>query len=187
MKLTYEQTVKAFKEIFMNEAEPEKVKELITEDTPTLKALDEDQRLFTCVVLRPEVTDSQGHIYDEKVVEKACHDFNEHCRQGNVQHQVNTDVVVPVESWIAKADQTLGAGHIKVGDWVMTARIDDDELWGMCKDGTFNSFSCGNVSSMTTLKAGEDQLVAWAKTLKAQDPDSAHRAWTERLIAKEAA
>ena len=35
------------------------------------KALDSDKRLFTAVVLRPDVPDAHGDIYDEETVEKA--------------------------------------------------------------------------------------------------------------------
>jgi hypothetical protein len=108
-----------------------------------MKSVQEDKRLFTAVVLRPNVVDSQGETYDEEVVEKACHDYNEFCSQGNIQHLIQTSLVVPVESWVAKTDFKLGEGEVLKGDWVMTGRIDDDDIWDMCLDGTFKSWSIG--------------------------------------------
>jgi len=113
------------------------------QETPVVKSTNEHKRLFTAVVLRPNVPDYEGDIYDEEVVEKACHDFNEFCSQGNVQHLIQTDLVVPVESWIAKSDFILGEGEVKAQDWVMSARIDNDELWDMCLKGDFTGFSIG--------------------------------------------
>ncbi len=118
---------------------PEEVKE----EASIAKSYDLEKRLFTAVVLRPNVEDAHGDIYDEDVVEKACHNYNEFCSQGNVQHLIQTPLVVPVESWIAKASHPLGEGAVISGDWLMTVRVDDDELWDMCKKGDFTGFSVG--------------------------------------------
>lgn len=116
------------------------------------KSLNEDKQLFTAVVLRPNVVDSQGDIYDSETVEKACYDFNEFCRVGNLQHIVNTDLLVPVESWIAKSSHPYGDGEIIEGDWVMTMKIKDDTLWQMCKDGEFTGFSVGCSATVVYLE-----------------------------------
>ena len=112
-------------------------------ETPVIKSFDEDKMLFTAVVLRPNVEDSQGDIYDEDVVMKACHDYNEFCSQGNLQHLVQTELVTPVESWVAKSDAILGDGEVLIGDWVMPVKVKDEEIWKMCKDGSFTGFSVG--------------------------------------------
>lgn len=124
---------------------------MIPDEVPMLKSINKDKRLFTAVVLRPNTPDAHGDIYDEEVVEKACHDYNEFCRQGNIQHLIQTSLVVPVESWVAKADMQLGDGTIKKGDWVMTARVDDDTIWEMCKKGEFKGFSIGCKSLVENL------------------------------------
>lgn len=114
--------------------------------TTLAKAIEEEKRLFTAVVLRPDQYDDDGtfqDFYTQEVVEKACYDFNEFCGQGNISHYFNTDVVVPVASWISKADHALGSGEVKTGDWVMTMKIKDDTVWDMCKDGSFTGFSIG--------------------------------------------
>ncbi len=107
------------------------------------KAADEEKMHFTAVVLRPNVVDLHGDIYDEDVVEKACHDYNELCRQANLQHLVQTELATPIESYIAKSDFKLGDGEVLKGDWVMTMKVKDDAIWKMCKDGTFTGFSVG--------------------------------------------
>jgi hypothetical protein len=115
------------------------------------KSVDVEKRHFTAVVLRPNDTDLHGDIYDEDCVEKACHDYNEVCRKANLQHLIQTELATPIESYIAKADFKLGNGDVKAGDWVMTMKIRDDELWDMCKDGTFTGFSVGCMATTETI------------------------------------
>lgn len=110
------------------------------------KGVDEEKRLFKCVVLRPGQFDNDGinqDFYSEAVVEKGCHDFNMYCQQNNIQHLFNTDLVKVAESFIADIDYPLGAGEVLKGDWVMTIKVFDDDIWDMCKDGTFTGFSIG--------------------------------------------
>ena len=114
-----------------------------TESKGIAKAADIEKRHFTAIVLRPNEADLQGDIYDEECVEKACHQYNELCRKANIQHLTQTELATPIESYIAKADFTLGGGQVKTGDWILTMKVHDDELWEMCKDGTFTGFSVG--------------------------------------------
>lgn len=115
------------------------------------KAVDVEKQHFTAVVLRPDVPDLQGDIYSPEVVEDACHSYNEICRKANLQHLVQTDLATPIESYIAKSDFKLGEGQVKEGDWVMTMKIKDPELWQMCKDGKFTGFSVGCMASTEKL------------------------------------
>lgn len=125
----------------------------ITTTCDVAKSINEEERLFTAVVLRPDVVDAHGDIYSKDVVKKACHDYVTYCMNQNVQHQVDvekSDVAV-VESWIAPADFTLGSGEVKAGDWVMTVRVDNEDIWKACKKGTFTGFSVGCASMMEIL------------------------------------
>ncbi len=115
------------------------------------KAVDVEKRHFTAVVLRPNEVDLHGDIYDEEVVEKACHDYNELCRQGNIQHLIQTELATPIESYVAKSDFALGTGEVKAGDWVLTMKIKDDELWEMCKSGDFTGFSVGCMGTVEAI------------------------------------
>jgi len=111
-----------------------------------VKSFEEDKKLFKCVVLRPEQYDDDGtnqDFYSFEVVEKACHDFNMYCQQGNIQHLFNTEVIKVAESFIADVDYPLGDGEILKGDWVMSVKVFDDDIWELCKDGTFTGFSIG--------------------------------------------
>ena len=69
--------------------------------------------------------------------------FLRFCGKANLQHLIEVEDITFVENWIAKEDQNLGDGMVYKGDWVATARINNDEIWKMCKDGVFTGFSVG--------------------------------------------
>jgi hypothetical protein len=105
-----------------------------------------EQRIFTSVVLRPEVFDSHDHIYSADVVMNACYDFNEHCLNSSVlEHfiEMNKSDVAVVESFISYSDYEIDGKEVKKGDWVMSVRVHNDQVWELCKSGTFKAFSVG--------------------------------------------
>lgn len=107
------------------------------------KSVDIEKRQFTAVVLRPYKLDSDNNFYSTLTVEKACHDFNEHCRTANLQHLFDTDLVYPAQSYIAPIDFEIEDQQFLKGDWVMVSDVRDDDLWAMCKDGGFTGYSIG--------------------------------------------
>lgn len=107
------------------------------------KSINTEKKLFTAVVLRPNSVDAHGDIYDDETVEKACHGFSQFCRKANLQHLVEVEDITFVENYIAPQDFQLGDGMVYKGDWVATAKINNDEIWEMCKKGTFTGFSVG--------------------------------------------
>lgn len=124
--------------------------------TDCFKSLDAEKRIFTAVVLRPDVVDAHGDIYDSEVVEKAAHDFMKYSQQSNIQHMfdVSAEEVTIVESYIAPADMSMGDGEILKGDWVMSVKINNDDIWKMCKNGDFTGFSVG--CQGVTVDVGEE-------------------------------
>lgn len=126
-----------------------------SEDTQenVAKSIDIEKRLFTAVVLRPDIPDAHGDIYDSNTVEDACHNFTQFCRKANLQHSVDVenDSVYFVENYIAPQDFQLGEGTVMKGDWVATAKINNDEIWKMCKEGSFTGFSVGCLATTETI------------------------------------
>lgn len=122
------------------------------------KSIDEDQRIFTAVVLRPNVVDTHGDVYDEVVVEEACHDYVEFCMNQNLQHSIDVEKgdVSVVENYIAPADFTLGTGDVLKGDWIMSVKVHNDTVWDMCKAGDFTGFSVGCSAYAVTLGDEDD-------------------------------
>lgn len=113
-------------------------------------------RLVTGVVLRPNVVDLQGDIYDENEVRKAAHAYLIKSRKHDLRHQelMSEDKVQLVESFIDPVGIVWENGMItKRGDWIITSHIDDDELWEDIKSGEIKSFSIVGVGQRRPVDA----------------------------------
>jgi len=109
------------------------------------KSIDEEKGLITAVILRPNIADLHGDIYDAEEVAKACFNFNTRCMRSNIQHEKMADFEF-VESFIVKADASLGEGEVLKGDWIGTMHIDpqhNPDVWSKVKSGEFTGFSVG--------------------------------------------
>ena len=101
----------------------------------------EEERYVLGVVLEPGTPDSHGDVFPESVVEKACREF--YGRAG-LMHQLDvTDRVQYIESYITPADMTIEGRTIKKGTWLIGAKIYDDSLWSMIKQGNLTGLSIG--------------------------------------------
>jgi len=110
------------------------------------KSFNEDKRIFTSIALKADYRDSDGKFEDfwpKDVVSEAAWDFMENCQAGNISHIVNSDLLKVVESFISPVDFEMGGGFVNKGDWVVSLRINDPDLWELCKNGEFTGFSVG--------------------------------------------
>ena len=113
------------------------------------KALNEEQRMALFVVLEPDVIDLHGDTYNAVEIEKACHNFNTHCRAANIFHAVETQNAEIVQSYIAPVDFQLDNGRtVQKGTWLQWWQFPEgnevsDQLWEGVKDGTINGVSIG--------------------------------------------
>lgn len=116
-------------------------------NTDLAKSVNEEKRIFKCVALRPNQFDNDGRFedfYSEDTVEKAAHQFLMFCNQANIGHSNdNTELIKFVESHVSEIDYRLGDGDVLRGDWVLAAKIFDDEIWEKCKKGEYTGFSIG--------------------------------------------
>lgn len=128
---------------------------------PISKAVNEEKRLATFVVLEPQpddMTTSDLHLdwYDEDTIEKACHSFNRNCSKANILHMVETTGFEFIESYITKAAMIIGDRYVKKGSWLATIHVaDEDEyqwIWDGIKDGTFNGLSIQCMAEATTIE-----------------------------------
>ena len=115
-----------------------------------IKSFNEEKRLATFLVLEPQdddftTTDLHGDWYDADVVEDACHGFNRFCRKANLFHLVDTTSFEFIESYITKADMTIGETFIKKGSWLATIHVSEtpsgDLVWEAIKSGESNGLS----------------------------------------------
>lgn len=112
------------------------------------KALDNEKRLATFVVLEPQeddgtTTDLHGDYYDEETILDACIQFNKSLnqRKGKLLHMIETEGYSFVESYVTLADMEVNGQVIKKGTWIQTIYAEADWIWEGIKDGTFNGLS----------------------------------------------
>lgn len=113
------------------------------------KSVNEEQRLALFVVLEPqegaETTDLHGDTYTAEEVEKACHDFGQHCMKANLFHKVETEEAQIVENYTAPVDFMLDDEFVKKGTWLQAWYFPETEigesLWQAVKSGEINGVS----------------------------------------------
>ena len=116
---------------------------IMQESIPIAKALNEELKQATFLVLSPDEVDLHGDIYDADEVRKACHDFNKHCMTANLLHMVETDSFEFVESYIAPVSMVLGDTVIKAGAWLSVIQAHSDDVWDAIKSGELCGVSVG--------------------------------------------
>jgi hypothetical protein len=113
------------------------------------KSVNEEQRLALFVVLEPqegdETTDLHGDTYTAEEVEKACHNFGQHCMKANLFHKVETEEAQIVENYTAPVDFMLDDKIIKKGTWLQSWYFPETEvgevLWQAVKSNEINGVS----------------------------------------------
>lgn len=122
------------------------------ETTQVAKSVNEELMQATFVVMVPEETDLQGDITSEDEVRKACHNYNEFCRQPNLFHLGSTDTFSIAESYIAPVEFEMNEATVKKGTWLATIQVHDDDLWSLIKSGEISGLSIGAMASVETLE-----------------------------------
>jgi hypothetical protein len=123
-------------------------------ETRILKTSDDEKRLVTGIVLKPEERDAQKHIYNEDVVEETAHDFvaryNEETELGKEHSKFfKGQNLQLVESLIVPDDMEMYGRQLKKGTWIITVKVNDDDLWEEVKSGVVKGFSVGGRAVMS--------------------------------------
>jgi hypothetical protein len=116
-----------------------------------VKAVNEELKQATFVVMVPDEVDLHGDITSEDEVRKACHNFNKHCNQANLFHITKTTTFDIVESYISPVDFVLGSHTVSKGTWLTTVQVHDDSLWALIKAGDICSVSISAMAKGTHL------------------------------------
>lgn len=136
--------------------------ELNTEDQlpglklPITKAVDEELKQATFIVMVPEEIDAHGDITSEAEVRKACHNFNKYSMKANLFHLVETDTFEFCESYCCPTDFVLGDKFVKKGTWLATIQSLDDNLWELIKSGEINGLSIGALASVESIEEDDE-------------------------------
>lgn len=104
--------------------------------------VEEEKRLVTGIVIEPEVEDTYGDIISIEEIEKAMIRFMEGNPQIRVEHDPDyAPKVVIIENWIEREGRMIGEQFVKVGTWLMTTKVFDDDVWKLIKEGKLNGYS----------------------------------------------
>lgn len=123
---------------------------------PITKAVDEELKQATFIVMTPEETDLHGDITSEAEVRKACHNFNKYSMKANLFHLVETDTFEFCESYCCPSDFVLGDKFVKKGTWLATIQSLDDNLWELIKTGEINGLSIGALASVESIEEDDE-------------------------------
>lgn len=151
MEITKAALIELFDKYFGGSQESPELKVEVT------KALDEEDRKALFVVLEPDVVDLHGDTYTAVEVEKACDNYNEHCRVANLFHQVVTEEATVVQSFISPASFTTDTGvSVTKGTWLQWWHFPETEtgeaLWQGVKSGDINGVSIGAMATAEDLE-----------------------------------
>jgi hypothetical protein len=115
------------------------------------KALNEELKQVTYVVMLPDSTDLHGDFTSADEVRKAKESFNNSLQRANLFHMAMTDTFDVIESYIAPADMVLNSQTVIKGTWLMTLQVKNDGLWEMIKQGKVNGISIGAMAEVEEL------------------------------------
>jgi hypothetical protein len=137
---------------------------------------DSENHYVTGIVYEPLVEDAHGDFMSEAEITKAAYWFAKNGDDVDVQHSFKSqEGVTVVENWVAKADFKIDNEEIKKGTWLITAEINDDELWDKIEKNEITGFSMGgqgkyseddiDLDDLTKAESKESLLSKIAKAL----------------------
>lgn len=110
-----------------------------------LKA-DSESHYVTGIVYEPMTEDTDGEFMTAEEIRKAAYYYVKNFENVDIQHSFEPEKNVSVvESWIAKADFSLGGQDVKEGTWLMTVEVNDDDLWEKIQKEEITGFSMGGI------------------------------------------
>lgn len=118
-------------------------------------ALEDEQRIITGPVMIPEKRmlrlDEYGNEYyvyfsADTIKQAAYRWLQENMNhQFNLEHSKNTNKIDVIESWIindSRNDKAASLGFsLPKGTWMMSCKVNDEDLWKQIKEGEYNGFS----------------------------------------------
>tara|TARA_R110002072_G_scaffold128500_1_gene266291 strand:+ start:492 stop:1139 length:648 start_codon:yes stop_codon:yes gene_type:complete len=142
-------------------------------DNFKFKSTDEEKRIVTGPAMIPnqEIVrmDAEGKPYfvffTSETIEKAQEVFAKYgkTKATNFEHEEsNLDGATVVESWIVKDpknDKSNALGFdVPANTWMVSYKVDNDELWAKVKNGEVSGFSIEGVFSKNIVKMSEDEI-----------------------------
>lgn len=142
--------------------------------------VNEEKRIVSGPVLIPEKPiyrrDENGREYyikfDEKSIlkfaEKFFHDHRQN--EGNVQHEFSVCGITFFESYIVNKERGIAPVEFEElpdGTWFVSAKVDNDDVWALIKEGVIRGFSVDLMAPMRQEKEIDslDELVDYLNNI----------------------
>lgn len=121
---------------------------------------DSEHHFLTGIVYEPMSVDTQGDYMTAEDIQKAAYWYAKNGSGVDVQHNFekfeNAEVV---ESWIAKADFSIGDQKVSKGTWLMTVEVSDPDVWSAVEKGEITGFSMGGRGTYLEEDIDPDSLI----------------------------
>jgi hypothetical protein len=142
-------------------------KNKLSSDEITLSKFDDEKRIITGPALVPEQLiyrndKKRGEFlikFSAYTIEKLNINFFKNFKQQNIniEHDIDVKDVTVMESWIVKnsdndKSKELGFENIENGTWMVSMKIDNDEVWEKIKNGDLKGFSIEAMLSNSIIK-----------------------------------
>jgi hypothetical protein len=107
--------------------------------------VDEEERIVTGIVYLPDEVDSHGDYMKESTIRKMMVDWMLHYQTYKLQHsdKISPSKAQVVESFQAPVTYASGTSIITKGAWLLSSKINDDEIWEGIKSGKITGYSIG--------------------------------------------
>jgi gas vesicle protein len=108
--------------------------------------VDEATHYVTGVVYEPLVEDSHGNFMTEDEIRKAAYWFAKNGDKVDLQHSFEQVAgVTVVETYVALCDMEIDGQPVIKGTWLMTAEVENADVWDKVQKGEVTGFSMGGV------------------------------------------
>jgi hypothetical protein len=122
--------------------------------------VDSETHYVTGIVYEPLVEDAQGDFMTETEIRKAAYWFAKNGNKVDIRHSFeNIDGVTVVENYIAPSNFKIEDTEIKKGTWIMTAEIENPEVWEKVQKGEVTGFSMGGVGEYSNAETDLTEAV----------------------------
>lgn len=112
--------------------------------------VDNDTHYVTGIVYEPMAEDAHGEFMTEDEIRKAAYWFNENGDKVDIQHDFEVAKGVSViESYVTLADMKIGETPIAKGTWLMTAKVENPDIWAKVEKGEYTGFSMGGTGNVS--------------------------------------
>ena len=110
--------------------------------------IDKSKRIVTAPALVPYEEDNDGDVVAPEEIETVAHKFMEDYQNIDVMHTFRK-VAKPVESWILREPMTIKGEKLPAGTWMLSAKVEDDDVWSGILKGKYKGYSVTAVSAST--------------------------------------